>query len=103
MERTTSEATIGSKVLTIPAGEIRALAAMKFESKPGGDSAFGATNTVAPLPGTCLFFASGLLGLIAVRRRKGWRIQALILNIRGKTDQEGDASQPLLSGLARVS
>jgi len=67
MTGTTSEATIGSKWSTIPPGEIQALAAMKFEAGPAGDSAFGA---VVPIPGSWVLLASGLLGLVAIKRKK---------------------------------
>ena len=67
MPGNTSESIIGNKFSVIPPGDRPAIAAMKFEAGPNGDSAFGATNTVVPLPSTCLLLASGLLGLVAVR------------------------------------
>jgi hypothetical protein len=67
MTGSTLESTIGSTLSSVPPGEIRALAAMKFESGPGGDGAFGA---VVPLPGTWLLLGSGLVGLVLIGRRK---------------------------------
>ena len=64
------ESSISNTLSTIPPGDIRVYAAIKFEAGPEDDSAFGA---VVPLPGTCLLLASGLLGLVAIKRRKNWR------------------------------
>lgn len=78
MTGTTTEATIGSKLSTIPPGTVRTLSVLKFEAGPGGDSAFGGSLT-SPIPGptpvpepsTIALALSGLgpLVVIGLRRR----------------------------------
>jgi hypothetical protein len=54
---------------TIPPGEFRKTAALKFVQGPGDDSAFGGVSTV-PVPAAVWLFGSGLLGLVGIARRK---------------------------------
>jgi hypothetical protein len=78
MTGTTTEAGIAGKQSTTPPGDTPSLGALKFESGPQGDSAFGNSNntTTGPVvpdgPGV-LLFASGMMPLLgfmrAVRRK----------------------------------
>ena len=67
MTGTTNEGTISSKLSTIPPGHTQAFAAMKFESGPGDDSAYGAS---IPDPvAVFLLGSASLIGFAGARRK----------------------------------
>ena len=67
MTGTTNEGTISSKLSRIPPGHTQAFAAMKFESGPGDDSAYGAS---IPDPVAVFLLGSAcLIGFAGARRK----------------------------------
>ena len=75
MTGTTSEATIATKLSSIPPGHDRAISVLKFEAGPGDDSAYGASISAVPEPATASLALSGLaasvfVGLYRLRRTR---------------------------------
>ena len=64
------EATIGSKLSTIPPDQLRALGATTSEAGPLNEGAFGTTTTVMPEPGILALVGSGVVAVGLWGRKK---------------------------------